>query len=81
MVCQHYGSILDGSSWRVEINLTAQGVASPEDIDTATKGSFGLRWVNIGVFESYDMIGIDTLWLHYLYRPVYQSLVNRLKKC
>ena len=43
------------------ISQVGQGVVSAEDIDIATKGSYGFRWANIGVFEGYDMIGIDTL--------------------
>jgi hypothetical protein len=37
------GSILDCKSWRVKINLTAQGVVSPEEIDIAVKRSYGFR--------------------------------------
>lgn len=30
-------------------------------MDMATKGSFDFRWANIGVFDSYDVICINTL--------------------
>jgi 3-hydroxyacyl-CoA dehydrogenase len=41
--------------------LIKEGVVSPEEIDTATKGSYGFSWSAIGVFEGFDMIGIDVL--------------------
>jgi 3-hydroxyacyl-CoA dehydrogenase len=52
---------LQAALGREVLFLVAQGVVSPEDLDVATKGSYGFRFANIGVFESYDMIGIDTL--------------------
>ena len=36
-------------------------MVSPEDINIATKGSYGFRWSAIGLFEGFDMIGIDIL--------------------
>lgn len=52
---------LQAALGREALYLVNEGVVSPEDIDIATKGSYGFRWSNIGVFEGYDMIGIDVL--------------------
>jgi len=42
-------------------SLWQQGVASPEDIDLAVKGSFGFRLAAIGPLETCDLGGLD-LW-------------------
>lgn len=42
-------------------SLWEQGVASPEDIDLAVKGSFGFRLAAIGPLETCDLAGLD-LW-------------------
>ena len=52
---------LQAALGREALYLVQEGVVSPEDIDIATTGSYGFRWSNIGVFEGYDMIGIDVL--------------------
>lgn len=52
---------LQAALGREALYLVKEGVVSPEDIDTATKGSYGFRWSAIGVFEGFDMIGIDIL--------------------
>lgn len=40
-------------------SLYEQGVASPEDIDLAVKGTFGFRLASIGPFLTYDLAGLD----------------------
>ncbi len=42
-------------------SLWEQGIASPEDIDLAVKGSFGFRMAAIGPLETCDLGGLD-LW-------------------
>ena len=42
-------------------SLWQQGIATPEDIDLAVKGSFGLRLAAIGPLETCDLAGLD-LW-------------------
>jgi len=42
-------------------SLWEQGIASPEDIDLAVKGSFGFRLAAIGPLETCDLGGLD-LW-------------------
>ncbi len=47
--------------FREVLSLLEQGVASAEDIDTAIKGSFGLRLGAVGVLETMDMAGLDLM--------------------
>ena len=56
---------------REATNLVAEGVASPEDIDTAVRTSFGLRFMVSGPLEQRDLGGLDLhvalargLWPH-----------------
>ena len=56
---------------REATNLVAEGVASPEDIDTAVQTSFGLRFMVSGPLEQRDLGGLDLhvalargLWPH-----------------
>jgi len=46
---------------REVLSLWQQGVASPEDIDLAVKGSFGFRLAAIGPLETCDLGGLD-IW-------------------
>jgi 3-hydroxybutyryl-CoA dehydrogenase len=51
------------------LSLIEQGVAEPEDIDAAVKGSFGLRLAVLGPVTTMDMGGLDVLYkgMKYLY--------------
>ncbi len=49
-------------------NLLAQGVASPEDIDTAIRGSMGFRLAALGPLRIHDFGGLD------IQAAVYQNL-------
>lgn len=40
--------------------LIEEGVASPEDIDIAMKGSMGFKWAFCGPMESQDLAGLET---------------------
>jgi len=40
-------------------SLYEKGVATPEDIDLAVKGTFGFRLASIGPFLTYDLAGLD----------------------
>jgi len=42
--------------------LWEQGIASPEDIDLAVKGSFGFRLSSIGPLLTFDLAGEDTVY-------------------
>lgn len=41
------------------MNIVAEGIASPEDVDLAVMAGFGLRTPVYGVFEHADMVGLD----------------------
>ena len=60
--------------FREVLSLLEQGVASPEDIDTAVKGSFGIRLGVIGVLETMDMAGLDLMYkgTQHLYKYIDQ---------
>ncbi|HEX78435.1 MAG TPA: 3-hydroxyacyl-CoA dehydrogenase family protein [Dehalococcoidia bacterium] len=47
--------------FREACSLLERGVAGAEDIDTAVKASFGFRLPTIGVFETMDLAGLDTV--------------------
>ena len=40
--------------------LIDEGIVTPEDLDTAAKGSYGFRLACLGPMEAEDMIGLDT---------------------
>ncbi|MFQ5341082.1 MAG: 3-hydroxyacyl-CoA dehydrogenase family protein [Anaerolineae bacterium] len=42
-------------------HIVEQGIATPEDVDTLVKNSFGFRLPVIGPFETYDMVGLDVV--------------------
>lgn len=50
------GALLREALWMVE-----NGVASPQDIDTAMRSSIGRRWSVAGVFEVFELAGWDLL--------------------
>ena len=56
--------------FREVLSLLEQGVASPEDLDSAVKGSFGLRLGVMGVLETMDLAGLDLMLkgTDYLYK-------------
>jgi 3-hydroxyacyl-CoA dehydrogenase len=51
---------LTGALYREVQYLIDQGITTPEDLDTAVKGSFGFRLSCLGPMEAEDMIGLDT---------------------
>lgn len=44
---------------REALNILAEGVASPEDVDRAVKCSIGFRWSWQGPLETLDLAGLD----------------------
>jgi len=54
--------------------LVAEQVVSPEDVDIATKSSYGFRFANIGNHEFYDTAGFDLI--HLVCRRLYKELSN-----
>jgi 3-hydroxybutyryl-CoA dehydrogenase len=54
--------------------LLERDVASPEDIDTAAKASYGFRYACIGNIETYDMVGLDVMYA--VEKNIYKLLSN-----
>jgi 3-hydroxybutyryl-CoA dehydrogenase len=61
--------------FREVLSLLEQGIASPEDLDRAVKGSFGLRLGVMGVLETMDMAGLDLMYkgIQHLYPSIDRS--------
>ena len=53
------GSRLQGALAREAMDLVEQGIASAQDVDTVIRGSLARRWVAMGLFGSFDLIGWD----------------------
>ncbi len=52
---------LQGALLREALWLVEQGIASPQDIDSAIRNSIGRRWAVAGVFEIFELAGVDLL--------------------
>jgi len=60
---------IQSAMFREVLSLLAEGVAEPEDLDRAVRGSFGIRLPVIGPLRTADLVGLD-LWhkgMKYLY--------------
>jgi 3-hydroxybutyryl-CoA dehydrogenase len=55
------GNRLQGALLREALSLVERGVATPADIDTVVKYSFGPRMGAAGIFEMRDLAGLDLL--------------------
>ncbi len=54
------------SVWRESLWLVRDGVATTEDIDDAIRFGFGLRWAQMGLFETYRIAGGEAGMKHFL---------------
>lgn len=54
------------SVWRESLWLVRDGVAVTEDIDDAIRFGFGLRWAQMGLFETYRIAGGEAGMKHFL---------------
>ncbi len=52
---------LQGALLREALWMVQEGIASPQDIDTALKNSIGRRWAVAGIFEVFELAGWDLL--------------------
>lgn len=66
------GNRLQKALFREACALVDEGVASVEDVDTVIRTSIGRRWSEAGVFEVFDLAGLDTVG------RVYEALVPDL---
>lgn len=54
------GNRLQNALFREALSLVEQGVCSLEDVDTVMHTSIGRRWSVAGIFEIFDLAGLDT---------------------
>ena len=55
------GNRLQHAVYREAFHIIQEGIASPEDVDTAIKNGPGLRWPVYGLIEHADMVGLDMM--------------------
>ena len=52
--------------WREALWLVKDGIATTEEIDNAIRYGFGLRWAQMGLFETYRVAGGEAGMRHFL---------------
>ncbi|MGB1236041.1 MAG: carnitine 3-dehydrogenase [Planktomarina sp.] len=52
--------------WREALWLVKDGIASTEDIDNAIRYGFGIRWAQMGLFETYRVAGGEAGMKHFM---------------
>lgn len=52
--------------WREALWLINDGMATTEEIDNAIRYGFGLRWAQMGLFETYRLAGGDAGMAHFI---------------
>eukprot|EP00119_Amphimedon_queenslandica_P003707 XP_003390591.1 PREDICTED: uncharacterized protein LOC100640262 [Amphimedon queenslandica] len=60
------GDRLQEALWREALWLVRDGIASVEEIDDVIRYSFGLRWAQMGVFQTYRIAGGEAGMRHFL---------------
>ncbi len=69
------GNRLQHALWREAVNIVAEGIADPEEVDLAAKTGFGLRLPVYGIFEHFDAVGVEmaTDIMDYIARDLYNQ--------
>jgi carnitine 3-dehydrogenase len=62
----HVADRLLEAVWREALWLVRDGVATTEEIDEAIRMGFGLRWAQMGLFETYRIAGGEAGMRHFL---------------
>lgn len=62
----HIADRLLEAVWRESLWLVKDGVATTEEIDEAIRMGFGLRWAQMGLFETYRIAGGEVGMRHFL---------------
>jgi len=62
----HIADRLLEAVWREALWLVKDGVATTQEIDEAIRMGFGLRWAQMGLFETYRIAGGDAGMRHFL---------------
>jgi carnitine 3-dehydrogenase len=52
--------------WRESLWLLKDGIATTEEIDDAIRFGFGLRWAQMGIFETYRLAGGEAGMRHFM---------------
>ena len=76
----HVADRLLEAVWREALWLVKDGVASTAEIDAVIRNGFGLRWAQMGLFETYRIAGGDAGMRHFLaqFGPALQWPWSRL---
>ncbi|WP_136635082.1 carnitine 3-dehydrogenase [Pseudooceanicola onchidii] len=64
----HIADRLLEAVWREALWLVKDGVATTAEIDDAIRMGFGLRWAQMGLFETYRIAGGDGGMAHFLHQ-------------
>ena len=62
----HVADRLLEAVWREALWLIKDGIASTEEIDEAIRLGFGLRWAQMGLFETYRIAGGESGMRHFI---------------
>ncbi|WP_372836792.1 3-hydroxyacyl-CoA dehydrogenase NAD-binding domain-containing protein, partial [Puniceibacterium confluentis] len=62
----HIADRLLESVWREALWLVRDGIATTEEIDNAIRYGFGLRWAQMGLFETYRVAGGEAGMKHFM---------------
>ena len=62
----HIADRLLEAVWREALWLVKDGIATTEEIDEAIRMGFGLRWAQMGMFETYRIAGGEAGMRHFL---------------
>jgi carnitine 3-dehydrogenase len=62
----HIADRLLEAVWREALWLVRDGIATTEEIDDAIRFGFGLRWAQMGLFETYRIAGGDGGMRHFI---------------
>lgn len=62
----HVADRLLEAVWRESLWLVKDGIATTEEIDEAIRMGFGLRWAQMGLFETYRIAGGEAGMRHFL---------------
>lgn len=62
----HIADRLLEAVWRESLWLVRDGIATTEEIDEAIRMGFGLRWAQMGLFETYRIAGGEAGMKHFL---------------
>ena len=62
----HIADRLLEATWREALWMVKDGIATTEEIDDAIRYGFGLRWAQMGLFETYRIAGGEAGMAHFI---------------